>query len=68
MVGIGYGMGTVLVRPSLMVMVVIVSDPASVLSMGRVVVVFDSGAGVTRDDPAEIQCQQRHSTISMNAH
>lgn len=54
MVGIGYGMGTVLVRPSLLVMVVIVSVLASVLSTGGVVVVFDSSLSVTRDDAAEI--------------
>lgn len=44
MVGIGNGIGTVLVRPSLMVMVVIVSDPASVLSMGGIMVVSGSSA------------------------
>lgn len=42
MVGIGYGRGRVLVRPSLLVMVVIVSDLTSVLSVEVVVVVIGS--------------------------
>lgn len=41
MVGNGYGTGTILVRPSLLVMVFIVSVPASVLSMGGVVVLVE---------------------------
>lgn len=59
MVGIGNGRGRVWVRPSVLVMVVIVWVLASVLSTGGVQVVFGSSLGVTRDDAAEIDCQRR---------
>lgn len=55
-------MGTVFVRPSLLVMVVIVSDPASVPSTGGSLVVFGTSAGVIRDDSAENDCQKKQKT------
>lgn len=58
MVGTGYGIGTVLVRPSLMVTVVIVWVPAFVLSI--VVVLVGPTTGVTKDGFAETKHQ--HNT------
>lgn len=50
-----------------MVIVVIVSDPASVLSMGGILVVFGSSAGVKRGRSAKIDCQQWQNVVEIGA-
>lgn len=50
-----------------MVTVVIVSDPASVLSMGGVLVVFGSSAGVIMGCSAKIDCQQWQNAVEISA-